>query len=84
MRLNAVIAALLLFSVTPSFARDAPPDPSSHRFYRASDGAKVHGPTTTADPAYGRVSADCRDGTQSYAHHRSGTCSGHGGVMAWR
>jgi Protein of unknown function (DUF3761) len=79
MRLSDVIAALLLFAVQPSFARDIPADPSSNTFYRSSDGSKIHGPTKTADAAYGGVSADCRDGTQSYSHHHSGTCSGHGG-----
>ena len=45
MRLSAVIAVLLLFAVQPVFARDMPADPSSHSFYRSSDGSKVHGPT---------------------------------------
>ncbi len=34
-----------------------------------------HGPTGG--------SALCRDGTISYSHHSSGTCSWHGGVKAW-
>ena len=29
------------------------------------------------------ATAICRDGTWSYSQHRSGTCSGHGGVRAW-
>ena len=57
---------------------------SSNGFYRASDGEMVHGPTRGRNPAYGRVSAACRDGTQSYSHHHRGTCSGHGGVAGWR
>ncbi len=57
---------------------------SNDGFYRASDGEMVHGPTRGRNPAYGRVSAACRDGTQSYSHHHRGTCSGHGGVAAWR
>ena len=65
----------------PALARDYQ---SSDAFYRSSDGSRVHGPTRQANPAYGRVSADCRDGTHSYSHHRQGTCSGHGGVDAWR
>ena len=27
--------------------------------------------------------AVCRDGTESHSQHRSGTCSGHGGVDHW-
>lgn len=29
-------------------------------------------------------SAKCKDGSYSYSVHRSGTCSGHGGVAQWR
>jgi hypothetical protein len=29
------------------------------------------------------ATARCRDGTYSYSHHRSGTCSHHGGVAVW-
>lgn len=57
---------------------------SSDGFYRASDSGMVHEPTRGRNPADGRVSAACRDGTQSYSHHHRGTCSGYGGVAAWR
>ena len=30
------------------------------------------------------ATAQCRDGTWSFSRHRSGTCSRHGGVAAWR
>jgi hypothetical protein len=33
-------------------------------------------------PPHG-ATAVCRDGTYSYSHHRSGTCSHHGGVARW-
>lgn len=29
------------------------------------------------------ASAQCRDGTYSYSHHRRGTCSYHHGVLRW-
>jgi hypothetical protein len=29
------------------------------------------------------ATAICRDGDYSYSMHRSGTCSGHGGVQQW-
>ncbi|OBJ58210.1 DUF3761 domain-containing protein [Mycobacterium sp. 1423905.2] len=29
------------------------------------------------------VSAVCQDGSHSHSQHRSGTCSGHGGVGQW-
>lgn len=74
-----VIAACLLAG--PACARDSH---SSNGFYQASDGEMVHGPTRGCNPVYGWVSAACRDGTQSYSHHHRGTCSGHGGVAAWR
>lgn len=30
-----------------------------------------------------QATALCRDGTESYSEHHSGTCSGHGGVREW-
>ncbi|MFF0491059.1 DUF3761 domain-containing protein [Nocardia sp. NPDC003482] len=29
------------------------------------------------------ATAQCKDGTYSFSQHRSGTCSGHGGVSRW-
>jgi hypothetical protein len=29
------------------------------------------------------ASAQCRDGTYSFSHHRRGTCSHHSGVRRW-
>ena len=36
-----------------------------------------------APMAAGGVTAKCKDGTFSHSLHRSGSCSGHGGVAAW-
>jgi Protein of unknown function (DUF3761) len=30
------------------------------------------------------VTALCQDGTDSHSRHRTGTCSGHGGVKEWK
>jgi hypothetical protein len=38
------------------------------------------GATTTTSSS---ASAQCRDGSYSYSHHRSGTCSHHGGIDHW-
>lgn len=84
MRLHSTLAALAVAAVLlagPACAREGR---SGSGYYRASDGMMVHGPTRDRNPAYGRVSAFCRDGTQSYSHHHRGTCSGHGGVARWR
>ena len=42
---------------------------SSYRYHQSSDGAEVHGPTQEANSTYGKVTANCRDGTHSYSHH---------------
>jgi hypothetical protein len=48
-------------------------------YYRNSDGNCVHRPSDNPSGA----TAQCKDGTYSYSQHRSGTCSGHGGVKTW-
>lgn len=48
-------------------------------YYRNSDGNCVHRPGDNPSGA----TAVCKDGTYSYSQHRSGTCSGHGGVRTW-
>ncbi|MEV6827148.1 DUF3761 domain-containing protein [Amycolatopsis sp. NPDC051102] len=48
-------------------------------YYRNSDGNCVHRPSDNPSGA----TALCKDGTYSYSQHRSGTCSGHGGVRSW-
>ncbi|MFG1639782.1 DUF3761 domain-containing protein [Amycolatopsis sp. NPDC049252] len=48
-------------------------------YYRNSDGTCVHRPSTNPSGA----TALCNDGSYSYSQHRSGTCSGHGGVRTW-
>ncbi|MEU4667118.1 DUF3761 domain-containing protein [Amycolatopsis sp. NPDC023774] len=48
-------------------------------YYRNSSGACVHRPSSSSAGA----TAKCKDGSYSYSQHRSGTCSGHGGVLTW-
>jgi hypothetical protein len=50
--------------------------------YRNVDGACIQRPTQ-APTAPAGATAKCMDGTYSFSQHRSGTCSGHGGVAAW-
>jgi Protein of unknown function (DUF3761) len=52
-------------------------------YYRSVDGSEVHTPTHYPSSRYGRETALCEDGTQSYSHHHRGTCSHHGGVARW-
>jgi hypothetical protein len=47
--------------------------------YTNIDGNQVERP----DGSSAGASAKCRDGSYSHSQHRSGTCSGHGGVDAW-
>jgi hypothetical protein len=47
--------------------------------YTNSDGQQVERPDGNSSGA----TAICKDGTDSHSKHRSGTCSGHGGVRQW-
>ncbi|ODU00581.1 MAG: hypothetical protein ABS81_23240 [Pseudonocardia sp. SCN 72-86] len=50
--------------------------------YVNTSGNCVPRPGTT-DTGGATATATCKDGTSSYSQHRSGTCSGHGGVAQW-
>ncbi len=55
-----------------------------HGAYINSDGKSVHSPAhTKSGQAPAGATAKCRDNSYSFSRHRSGTCSRHGGVMAW-
>ncbi|WP_300580463.1 DUF3761 domain-containing protein [Mycobacterium sp.] len=47
--------------------------------YRDADGDCVERPDQNTNSA----TAICCDGSESHSKHRSGTCSGHGGVCQW-
>ncbi|HEY2194487.1 MAG TPA: DUF3761 domain-containing protein [Actinomycetospora sp.] len=47
--------------------------------YTNSDGQQVERPDGNSSGA----TAICKDGTDSHSKHKSGTCSGHGGVREW-
>jgi hypothetical protein len=60
-------------------------DLDNHQSYRNHDGHSVHSPAhSRSGAAPDGATAQCRDGTWSFSRHRSGTCSRHGGVAAWR
>jgi hypothetical protein len=58
-------------------------DLSRHDCYINRDGTPVHRPARDDNGRPQGDTALCRDGTYSFSQHRSGTCSGHGGVQRW-
>lgn len=50
--------------------------------YRNTNGECVPLPSAS-NSLPGRATAECRDGTYSFARHRSGACASHGGVEVW-
>jgi hypothetical protein len=52
------------------------PPPTNHATTRSTTHA-------APPPASGRPTAQCRDGSWSYAQHHTGACSRHGGVARW-
>lgn len=56
--------------------------PSGGDTYTNVDGNQVHVPVQAPSAPAG-ATAHCRDGSWSFSQHRSGTCSGHGGVAEW-
>lgn len=57
------------------------PDPSAGGGGGAPGPGFVGGGGNSGPPP--GATAVCRDGEYSYSTHRSGTCSGHGGVRTW-
>ncbi len=51
--------------------------------YVNSDGVEVCRPYSSPTGPPAGATARCKDGSYSFSTHRSGTCSGHGGVAEW-
>jgi len=77
--LDAVRGAL----VAAGCLRPDEADLSRHDCYINQDGTPVHRPARDDNGRPQGDTALCRDGTYSFSQHRSGTCSGHGGVQRW-
>ena len=52
-------------------------------YYRNVDGLMIHRPMH-ANHRLASSTATCRDGSRSFSRHHRGTCSHHGGVLAFR
>jgi hypothetical protein len=62
--------------------QQAKPKCSDNGAYVNSRGETVPRPENCSAAPAG-ATAQCRDGTYSFSHSRSGTCSHHGGVAKW-
>jgi hypothetical protein len=67
----------------PKTVKAAPvPAACGEGYYRNVDGNCIPRPVAAPSPPAG-ATAQCKDGIYSFSAHRSGTCSGHGGVARW-
>jgi hypothetical protein len=94
-RLSSILALAMLLSTSP-FAQNPQPSntpqtPEQQKSqpkctdtgaYVNSKGETVKRPENCSAAPQG-ATAQCRDGSYSFSHSRSGTCSHHGGVAKW-
>jgi hypothetical protein len=90
---RAVSIAALAFGLFAGAAINAQPfnEPAesqlqTHGHYTNHFGETVHSPSKTKignAPEGATATAQCRDGSYSFSHNHSGTCSGHHGVVQW-
>lgn len=92
---SAIAAAAL--GAAPAIVTSGPTTVSAScgaGYYQNSDGQCIPDPPSGLPPggapglvgsggAPSGATALCRDGDYSFSTHRSGTCSGHGGVRQW-
>lgn len=91
-RLTSVAAlatlTLALFAQSPQPTSPPPPQqPQQHKCtdngsYVNSKGETVKRPENCSAAPQG-ATAQCRDGSYSFSHSRSGACSHHGGIAKW-
>ena len=89
----AALALVTLLPIAPAFAyrhSHSYHHSYSHQgyhdtpgYYRNVDGLMIHRPMHASQRLAGST-ATCRDGSQSFSRHHRGTCSHHGGVVAFR
>jgi hypothetical protein len=82
MRAFRKVALVVTLTVGPAIATAPPAFACGAGQYKNSSGQCVSSPKKAPAPPKGST-AQCRDGTYSFSKHRSGTCSGHGGVARW-
>jgi len=76
--LAAVLAISLAGEIGEAIAYEC-----NDNHYVNRDGDEVHSPSCGPQHDHESPTAQCRDGSFSYSHHHSGTCSHHGGVAQW-
>lgn len=78
----APVSAISLSNSTEAYAKEKPTCSDTGGTYVNASGHVVLSPKCSSRHIEG-ATARCRDGTESFSEHRSGTCSGHHGVAQW-
>jgi Protein of unknown function (DUF3761) len=80
--MRVALIALASFTIATSAFASESKCHETPGYYTNSAGESVHRPECVPEHQEGET-AICNDGSHSFSHHRTGTCSHHRGVSKW-